>query len=231
MSSPSYTDDPAYEERMRREWNDRARKSFMQYTSGTQTENENDYMESARRDAGTILKYLGDTDTKSWRALDLGCGPGRIIQVLAPRFAEVHGVDVSDEMLRLGRERMKEHPNVTLHRVEGTSLRMFPDRHFQLMWSYSVLYHMPRAVYYAYLKELSRVMAPGGLLVYQLAQLYSIRRWLNAIFRSEYPDGDTNKRRFYTPGHLRSLAAENGFEVLAIEPGPGHDLWCHWRRT
>lgn len=222
--------DPAYDERMRQEWNARAQKSFMQYTSGTQTENEKDYMESARRDAGTILKYLGGADTKTWKAIDLGCGPGRIIQVLAPRFAEVHGVDVSDEMLRLGRERMKEHPNVQLHRVEGTSLKEFPDNHFQVMWSYSVLYHMPRNVYYAYLKELGRVMAPGGLLIYQLAQLYSIRRWLNAIFRSEYSDGDTNKRRFYTPGHLRSLAAENGFEVLAIEPGPGHDLWCHWRK-
>ncbi len=223
--------DPAYEEKMRREWNERAQKSFMQYTSGTQSEDEKDYMESARRDAGTVLKYLGDVDTKTWKALDLGCGPGRMIQVLAPRFAEVHGTDVSDEMLRIGRERLKDFPNVTLHRVEGTSLKQFPDKSINLMWSYSVLYHMPRALYYGYLKELSRVMAPGGLLIYQLAQLYSIRRWLNAIFLTEYSDGDTNRRRFYTPRHLRRLAAQNGFEVLHIEPGPGHDLWCHWRKT
>jgi ubiquinone/menaquinone biosynthesis C-methylase UbiE len=222
--------DPAYEEKMRREWNERAQKSFMQYTSGTQTENESDYLESARRDAATILKYLGDADTRTWKALDVGCGPGRIIQVLAPRFGEVHGVDVSDEMLRLGRERLKEHPNVQLHRLEGTHLKPFADGTFQVMWSYSVFYHMPRSLYYSYLKELSRVMAPGGRLIYQLAQTYSLRRWLNAVFRTEYADGDTNRRRFYTQGHLRRLAAENGFEVLSIEPGPGHDLWCHWRK-
>lgn len=68
------------------------------------------------------------------------------------------------------------------------------------------------------------------MLVYQLAQLYSLRRWLQAVFRVEPDSQDTNRRRFYTKGHLRRLAAGNGFEVLAIEPGPGHDLWCHWRR-
>jgi ubiquinone/menaquinone biosynthesis C-methylase UbiE len=222
--------DPAYDRRMREEWNARAQKSFMGYTSGTRTGNEDDYRASAIRDAGTILKYVGEADTRSWKVIDLGCGPGRIIQILAPRFGEIHGVDVSDDMLKLAEERLKDLPHVKLHRVDGNDLKEFPDAHFDLMWSYSVLYHMPRAVYYGYLKSLSRVMKPGGLLIYQLAQLYSLRRWLNAIFRAEYADGDTNKRRFYTPGHLRSLAARNGFEVLAIEPGPGHDLWCHWRK-
>ena len=86
---------------------------------------------------GAVVARLGELFPEGLgpRVIDLGCGPGRIIQVLAPRFAEVHGVDVSDEMLRLGRERMKEHPNVQLHRVEGTSLKEFPDKHFQVMWS------------------------------------------------------------------------------------------------
>lgn len=222
--------DPAFEEKMREEWNARAQKSYMQYTSGTQTENEQDYVKSAERDAATILKYLGGADTKTWKGLDVGCGVGRIIQVLAPRFAEIHGVDVSDEMLRLGRDRLKAFPHVQLHRIEGTTLQQFADNTFQVMWSYSVFYHMPRTLYYGYLKELSRVMAPGGQLVYQLAQTYSLRRWLNAVFKVEPDSKDTNVRRFYTKGHLRSLAQENGFEVLAIEPGPGHDLWCHWRK-
>jgi ubiquinone/menaquinone biosynthesis C-methylase UbiE len=222
--------DPSFEEKMRAEWNARAQKSFMQYTSGTQTEKEEDYVKSAERDAATILKYLGGADTKTWKALDVGCGVGRISQVLAPRFSEIHGVDVSDEMLKLAQERHAALPHVHFHRIEGTNLRQFQDGTFQAMWSYSVFYHMPRTLYYGYLKELSRVMASGGQLVYQLAQTYTLRRWLNALFRVEPDAKDTNVRRFYTKAHLRSLAAENGFEVLAIEPGPGHDLWCHWRK-
>ena len=218
------------ESKMREEWNARAKKSFMQYTSGTQSEREEDYVQSSIRDSNTILKYLGNEETKSWKALDVGCGVGRIIQQLAPRFGEVHGVDVSDEMLNLAKERLRPFPNVHLHRLDGTDLRTFPDRTFNIMWSYSVFYHMPRTLYYGYLKELARVMAPGGRLIYQLAQLYSTRRWFQAVFRIEPDPKDTNVRRFYTKGHLRRLAAENGFEVLAIEPGPGHDLWCSWRK-
>jgi len=222
--------DPSFEEKMRVEWNARAQKSYMQYTSGTQSEKEEDYVKSAERDTAPILRYLDGADTRTWKALDVGCGVGRLIQVLAPRFAEVHGVDVSDEMLKLGRERLKPFPNVQLHRIEGTDLKPFPDRTFQIMWSYSVFYHMPRSLYYGYLKELSRVMAPGGRLMYQLAQTYTLRRWLNAVFRVEPDAKDTNVRRHYTKGHLRALAEANGFEVLHCEPGQGHDLWCHWRR-
>lgn len=219
-----------FPDKMRDEWNVRAKKSYMQYTSGTQTEREEDYVQSSIRDANAILKYLGPEDTKTWKALDVGCGVGRIIQQLAPRFGEVHGVDVSDEMLRLAGDRLKEFPNVRLHRLDGTDLKIFPDRSINIMWSYSVFYHMPRELYYGYLKELSRVMAQGGRLIYQLAQLYSWRRWFQAVFRIEPDSKDTNVRRFYTKGHLRKLAADNGFEVLACEPGQGHDLWCSWRK-
>ena len=222
--------DPGMEAKMREEWNARAKKSYMQYTSGTQTEQEEDYVKSSILDANVILKRLGSEDTKAWKALDVGCGVGRIIQQLAPRFAEVHGVDVSDEMLRLAGERLKPFPNVQLHRLDGTDLKLFPDNTFNIMWSYSVFYHMPRDLYYGYLKELSRVMVPGGRLIYQLAQLYSWRRWFQAVFRIEPDSKDTNVRRFYTMGHLRKLAADNGFEVLSIEAGQGHDLWCDWRK-
>jgi SAM-dependent methyltransferase len=216
--------------KMRSDWNDRAARGFMRYTSGTETGSEEDYAAAARRDAATILRYRGPADTSGGVALDVGCGVGRLIRELAPHFSEVHGVDVSDEMIRMATERLAGFSNVHLHRIDGTDLRLFSDRTFDLMWSYSVFYHIPRSLYYGYLRELGRVMKPGGVLIYQLAQLYSWRRRFNALFRIEPDPNDFNVRRFYTRGHLRALARENGFEVLAIEPGPGHDLWCHWRK-
>jgi ubiquinone/menaquinone biosynthesis C-methylase UbiE len=218
-------------DKMRADWNDRATRGFMQYTSGTETGSEADYAAAAKRDAATVLHYLGDADTSGWTALDVGCGVGRLIGELAPRMGTIHGVDVSDDMIRMATERLSPHANVRLHRIEGTDLKCFEDRTFDVMWSYSVFYHMPRTYYYRYLQELSRVMKPGGLLIYQLAQLYSWRRRFNALFRIEPDPNDFNVRRFYTKGHLQALARENGFEVLAIEPGHGHDLWCHWRKT
>ena len=222
--------DADIEAKMREDWNDRAQRGWMQYTGGTDTNNEQDYVDAAIRDANTIRKYLGDVDTKEWKALDVGCGAGRIVQQLAPQFAEVHGVDVSDEMIKLATERLKPFDHVKLHRTDGADLKMFEENTFQMMWSYSVFYHIPRTVYYSYLKELTRVMAPGGLLIYQMGQTYSFRRWLQAIFRIEPDAQDTNRRRFFTKKHLHELATENGFEVVSIEPGPGHDLWCYWKK-
>ena len=37
-------------EKMRSDWNDRAQRGYMRYTSGTETDSEKDYAESARRD-------------------------------------------------------------------------------------------------------------------------------------------------------------------------------------
>lgn len=218
------------EEKIRAEWNRRAQVGYMQYTSGVETGAEAEYLETARLDAATIRKYLAGADTRTWRALDLGCGVGRIIAALAPEFAEVHGVDVSDDMLKMAAERNRAHANVRLQRIGGRDLKLFPDAHFDLMWSYSVLYHIPRELMYGYLRELGRVIKPGGRMVFQLAQLYSFRRKVQAWLRIEPDPADYNVRRYYTEGHLRSLAAENGFEVLACEPGRTHDLWNHWRR-
>ena len=217
-------------ERMRDDWNDLARRGFMQYTSGVRSGEEQDYVASARRDADTIRRYLGQVDTSGWTALDLGCGAGRIIRELAPSIGTVHGVDVSDEMIRKSTERLEGLPNVELHRIEGTRLVPFRDATFDLMWSYSVLYHLPRKDFFRYLAELSRVMKPDGLMIFQLGQNYTLRRWIKAVFRYEPDPNNYIWRRHYLTRDLRSLAEKNGFKVLAIEPGPGHDLWCHWRR-
>ena len=42
---------------------------------------------------------------RALRALEIGCGPGRLMKPLSRNFGEIHGVDVSDEMVRLARER------------------------------------------------------------------------------------------------------------------------------
>jgi len=53
------------------------------------------------------LELITDgTDPKKMRILEIGCGAGRMTKYLAELFGEVHGVDVSDEMVRVGRDRL-----------------------------------------------------------------------------------------------------------------------------
>ena len=52
-------------------------------------------------------------------ALEIGCGPGRLMRPLSRHFAEIHGVDVSDEMIRLAQERLRDTPNAHAHHSVG----------------------------------------------------------------------------------------------------------------
>jgi SAM-dependent methyltransferase len=104
------------------------------------------------------------------KALDFGCGVGRVTGPLADRFEEVVGVDISPAMLDLARRY-----NVRGHRcrfmLNGTAdLSQFSDGAFDFVYSKLVLQHMqPRAVR-AYVPELLRVLRPAGILAFQLPE-------------------------------------------------------------
>lgn len=89
---------------------------------------------------------------------DLGCGPGRAAAFLSRQGLEVVGVDVSSELLLLGRE---AHPSVPF--VQGRIDELpFTDRSLAgaACW-YSIIY-TPAPLLPAIVAELARVVAPGA---------------------------------------------------------------------
>lgn len=102
------------------------------------------------------------------RALDFGCGVGRLSQALAQHFARVDGVDVSPAMVGLARSCNRHGERVTYHANDRPDLSIFPDGTFDLVVSSIVLQHIEPAVATRFLRELCRVLAPGGAIVFQL---------------------------------------------------------------
>jgi SAM-dependent methyltransferase len=102
------------------------------------------------------------------RALDFGCGAGRLTQALAPHFARCDGVDISASMLRLAREHNRYPDRCTYHLNAAPDLALFEDESFDFVYSTLVLQHMEPRYSTHYMRELVRVLAPGGLLVFQL---------------------------------------------------------------
>jgi len=98
------------------------------------------------------------------RVLDLGYGSGTSFLELAPRFAEIHGIDTHDYGPAIARVFAQEGVAVSLRR--GNLLATpYPDGHFDAVLAMSVLEHLrpeeqPRA-----LDEIRRVLRPGGALV------------------------------------------------------------------
>jgi SAM-dependent methyltransferase len=88
---------------------------------------------------------------------------------MSRNFAEIQGVDVSDDMIRLAEERLRGTPNAHPLHSSGSDLAMFPEEKFDFVYSYAVFQHIPsREVVFNYLREARRVLKTGGILRCQL---------------------------------------------------------------
>ena len=103
------------------------------------------------------------------RALDFGCGVGRLTRALAERFDEVLGLDLSGAMVERARELNADRPNCRFEVNATAELPALGNGSFDLVLSLITLQHVSdRAAVRSYLRELARVLAPGGLLAVQV---------------------------------------------------------------
>lgn len=102
------------------------------------------------------------------RALDFGCGVGRATQALALHFDEVVGIDIAPSMIKLA-DQFNRHGEKCRHLVnDSKDLHLFPDDHFDFVFSTIVLQHMRPEYSTGYIQEFVRILRPGGVAVFQI---------------------------------------------------------------
>lgn len=111
------------------------------------------------------LNLLGDV--AGLHVLEVGCGGGQCTIAFARQGAVAAGLDLSDEQLAFGR-RLAAEEGVTAHFVQGSAddLAAFADGAWDLVFSafaFQYVADMPRC-----LAECSRVLRPGGRLIFSL---------------------------------------------------------------
>jgi ubiquinone/menaquinone biosynthesis C-methylase UbiE len=107
--------------------------------------------------------------TQHRRALDFGCGMGRLTRALGRHADQVTGLDISPSMIGLAQEHNVGLSGLTFVVHEGSDLRAFDDESFDIVCSLLVLQHLPsEEAMLGYLREFLRVLTPGGLLILQL---------------------------------------------------------------
>lgn len=218
--------EPSVQERMRDDWNRRAREDANYYVAfERRQQDEAGFVASAGKVVEKVendLRRLPPTaNTRTWRALEIGCGPGRLMKPLSGRFGEIHGVDVADEMIALARQRLADVPHAHLHVTAGAGLPQFADESFDFVYSYAVFQHIPdRDAILAYMREICRVLKPGGI----------FRGQFNGLPVSGAEKYNTWAGCRFTTAEIRAFTRENRLGLLDLSGADTQYLWTTWRK-
>jgi SAM-dependent methyltransferase len=149
------------------------------------------------------------------RALELGCGTGVFLEKTARSGAVVHGLDLSEDLLAKARARLVDLANVTLD--EGNAEQMpYPAADFDTVYGSSVLHHLDLK---AALREIHRVLRPGGRLVF--AEPNILNPQVALMFRLKVTKeyfGVSPDEMAFSRFRARSAMEEAGFSDVRVVP-------------
>ena len=144
--------------------------------------------------------------------LDVGCGTGSLAMVAKTQVGDtgrVHGIDASAEMIARAKEKAAQRQaDVSFEEARAQALP-FPDATFDVVLSTVMLHHMRRATREEAVREMRRVLRPGG-------------RLLVVDFCGATSTGRGPRMHFHPHGHvqpkvLEDLVRSAGFEIAASE--------------
>jgi SAM-dependent methyltransferase len=142
-----------------------------------------------------LLEIIKKLKTENPRILDVGCGTGANLEMLA-NFGQAEGVDVSDDALEFCRAKgLKTH--------KGLAEKLpFENESFDVVTALDVVEHLDDDI--AGLKEMNRVLKSGGMtLIFVPAFM-----WLWGV-----QDDISNHRIRYTKKQIVERLRKAGFEI------------------
>ncbi|MCB1605969.1 MAG: methyltransferase domain-containing protein [Xanthomonadales bacterium] len=177
------------------------------------------------------------------RVLELGCGVGRIGSELAARVGHWQGVDISQKMIDVARDRLSGFSNVSADVLERTRLDPAADQSLDKAYSVAVFIHLDKEDLFLYLQDLYRALKPGGRIYFDtwnIAHPVGFRRFAYEVnrFRDQAPVArkDVARNQFSCPQEIEIYLQQAGFEVammladspwiqaVAVKPGGSEPL-------
>jgi cyclopropane fatty-acyl-phospholipid synthase-like methyltransferase len=161
--------------KMAEDWDQRARENARHYVAtGKQEWTDEEFFASGRRAVAEqilndMINICQGMDPKQMRVIEIGCGAGRITRALAEVFGEVHGVDVSGEMVAQARAALAPFSGAHVYQNNGKDLGVLPPGPYDFAFSTIVFQHIPsREVIHSYVREVHRLLRPGALFKFQV---------------------------------------------------------------
>jgi ubiquinone/menaquinone biosynthesis C-methylase UbiE len=165
-----------------------------------------------------ITRHVVGREREQLRVLDVGCGTGRTLHQLAIAHPQLrlHGADLSPAYVRLARKRLIDVDEVTLAVENGEALP-WADATFDIVTSVYMFHELPSNARRNVVREMFRVVKPGGLVVIedsaQLAESPTLAPVLRG-FASEFHEPFYAN---YLEDDLAGILAEIGFSHVETE--------------
>ncbi len=149
--------------------------------------------------------------------LDVGCGTGHHLRDLQARGFRGAGVDGSEEMLKVAR---RINPRVDIRAADVEALP-FENKSFDWVLSIEVLRYLPD--FRPAVKEMGRVLAPGGMAVVTACPRFSLNAYalVNRLSASGKLPGLTALRQYFTTGGELS----RGFKAAGFDQVEVHGVY------
>jgi SAM-dependent methyltransferase len=107
-----------------------------------------------------LLDQFAESVSGTGAVCELGCGPGQVARYLKDRGVDMRGVDLSAEMVRVA---ARLNPDIPFSRGNMLALQ-FPAASFAAIVLFYSIIHIQREDVTRALREMSRVLTPGGKL-------------------------------------------------------------------
>ena len=160
------------------------------------------------------------------RVLDVGCGPGYFVRMLAEAVGptgSAAGIDAAPEMIDYARRKARRLPNCRFESGSAEALP-FPDASFDVVASSLMLHHIPDELRLQAATEMRRVLRPGGTVLLADFTIPERGAWHLLAAITGHAGGQMIRR--VSP--LEPLVAEAGFTGPVSGEAPP---WLHYVRA
>jgi SAM-dependent methyltransferase len=128
-----------------------------------------------------MREVMGFDDFAGARLLEIGCGMGTDLLQFARGGAQVTGVDLTPRSIEISRQHFAVYDERGDFAITDGERLPFPDESFDVVYSNGVLHHTPDTA--GAIRQIHRVLRPGGLARVMLYHRDSAYYWGEIIFR------------------------------------------------
>jgi len=155
-----------------------------------------------------MLQLLAEKVGDAGQICDMGCGPGQIAAYLHQQGVDVSGIDLSEQMaIEAGRL----NPEIIFQQGNMLNLDKVADNTFAGIAAFYSIIHVPYDRVVDALKELRRVLKPGGhlLLAFHIGdEIRHSDSWFEQVVNLDF--------RFFEVAHMKDYLQTAGFTLAEV---------------